>query len=412
MRSFNKLFVVVILLMVAVFIGTNLYLFSSDSESGRPYKVEIGRVVHEIEEKGYDHIDLSNYAYITCIERFSDDENTFYESDSDYAVRVIDGEIYRIDYIHQQSVQNRNVILAVNVILAILLVLVIILLIYIRHKILLPFQTLTEIPYELSKGNLTIPLKEHKNRFFGRFVWGVDMLRENIEDQKQHELALQKEKKTLLLSISHDIKTPLSAIKLYSKALSKELYPDKAKQLEIAENINTKADEIEAFVSQLVKASNEDFLNLEVNNTEFYLSNLVKSLSVYYQDKLALVRTEFVIDQYSDCLLKGDFDRSIEVLQNILENAIKYGDGQEIELSFSEEDGCMLITVKNSGCILPEQELPHIFDSFWRGSNAENNSGSGLGLYICRQLMNKMNGEIFAEIKEGSMYVTTVFVKA
>lgn len=413
MRSFNKLFVAIILLMVAVFIGTNLYLFySSDSESGRPYKVEIGRVAHEIEENGYDHIDLSNYAYITCIERFSDDENTFYESDSDYAVRVIDGEVYRIDYIHQQNVRNRDFILAVNVVLVIMSVLVIAVLIYIRHKILLPFQTLTELPYELSKGNLTVPIKEEKNRFFGRFVWGVDMLRENLEDQKQHELALQKEKKTLLLSISHDIKTPLSAIKLYSKALSKELYTDKAKQLEIAENINTKADEIEAFVSQLVKASNEDFLNLEVNNEEFYLSHLVKSLSVYYQDKLALIKTEFVIDKYSDCLLKGDLDRSIEVLQNLLENAIKYGDGQTIKISFSEEDGCTLITVKNTGCTLPEQELPHIFDSFWRGSNAENNSGSGLGLYICRQLMNKMNGEIFAEIKEGDMCVTTVFVKA
>lgn len=413
MKSFNKLFVAVVLLIVAVFIGTNVYLFSSsDSESGRPYKVEIGRVAHEIEENGYENLDLSHYEHITNIERLSGDDSAFYESDSDYVVRIIGGETYRIDYINQQDARNQDFILAVNVILAIMSVLMIGFLIYIRHKLLLPFQTLTEVPYELSKGNLTVPIKEEKNRFFGRFVWGVDMLRENLEDQKQHELALQKEKKTLLLSISHDIKTPLSAIKLYSKALSKELYTDKEKQLEIAENINAKADEIEAFVSQLVKASNEDFLNLEVNNAEFYLSDLVKNLSTYYKDKLALIKTEFVVDQYSNCLLKGDLDRSIEVLQNLFENAIKYGDGRMVGLSFSEEDGCMLITVKNTGCTLPEQELPHIFDSFWRGSNAENNSGSGLGLYICRQLMNKMNGEIFAEIKDGDMCVTAVFVKA
>lgn len=55
--------------------------------------------------------------------------------------------------------------------------------------------------------------------------------------------------------------------------------------------------------------------------------------------------------------------------------------------------------------------MPHIFESFWRGTNAENEKGSGLGLYICRELMRKMNGEIFAEIKDGYMGVTAVFGK-
>lgn len=71
-----------------------------------------------------------------------------------------------------------------------------------------------------------------------------------------------------------------------------------------------------------------------------------------------------------------------------------------------------LICVRNSGCALPDTELPHIFDSFWRGSNVKNRSGSGLGLYICRQLMRKMNGDIFARIKDDCMLVTAVFPKA
>ncbi|MCI7804402.1 MAG: sensor histidine kinase [Oscillospiraceae bacterium] len=95
-----------------------------------------------------------------------------------------------------------------------------------------------------------------------------------------------------------------------------------------------------------------------------------------------------------------------------MENAVKYGDGHTIEISFSEEDNCQLITVRNSGCTLPETELPHIFDSFWRGSNSEKSQGSGLGLYICRQLMRKINGEIFAEIQNEYMNVSAVFSKA
>lgn len=94
-------------------------------------------------------------------------------------------------------------------------------------------------------------------------------MRENMEQQKNRELDLQREKKTLLLSLSHDIKTPISAIKLYSKALSKGLYSDKAKQLEIVENIGVKADEIQSYVSQIISASREDFITFDVKTMNF-----------------------------------------------------------------------------------------------------------------------------------------------
>ena len=95
-----------------------------------------------------------------------------------------------------------------------------------------------------------------------------------------------------------------------------------------------------------------------------------------------------------------------------MENAIKYGDGGNIGILTSEEEGCVLIAISNSGCALQETELPQIFESFWRGSNAKKAYGNGLGLYICRQLMRKMGGEAYAEIKEGKMWVTAVFGKA
>jgi len=275
----------------------------------------------------------------------------------------------------------------------------------------MPFEKLTDVPYQLSKGNLTVPLKESKNKFFGKFIWGVDLLRENIQQQKERELELQKNRKMLLLSLSHDIKTPLSAIKLYSKALSKNLYNDTKKQIEIAENINSKADEIERYVTQIITASREEILAFDMNIDEFYLSDLVSKVDNYYTEKLELNKIKFIKEGYNDCLIYGDIDRSVEVLQNIIENAIKYGDGDFIRLSFSEEDGCILISVCNSGCTLKNEELPHIFDSFWRGENSTGQKGNGLGLYICRSLMNKMNGDIFAHIEDGNITVTGVFAK-
>ena len=410
MKAFNKIFVAVIAMIILIFAVFNLLFASSDNtDSGRPYRVEINRLVFEIEQSGFDSVDMSGCEYVTHIEKYRD---KFYDSDSDYTIREINGVLYRFDYTTDMESDKSSVMLMVNIILGILSAMIIGVLIFIRIKILLPFENLTNVPYELSKGNLTCPIKEDKSRFFGRFIWGVDLLRENMEQQKQRELDLQRDKKMLLLSLSHDIKTPLSAIKLYSKALSKGLYDGREKQIEIAESINTKADEIESYVLQIITASREDFLSLEVEMGEFYLSELISKIKLYYTEKLRLIRTDFFVGSYMDRLLKGDLDRSVEVLQNVMENAIKYGDGKSIDIQISEEDGCLLITVRNSGCTLSENELPHIFFFFLRGENAENEKGSGLGLYINRQLMHKMNGEIFAEIKDGFISVSMVFSKA
>ncbi|MCM1226248.1 MAG: HAMP domain-containing histidine kinase [Clostridium sp.] len=412
MKAFNKIFIGIILLIAAIFAGANMLIYNIyNTDSGRPYRVEIERMAVLIERNSFTESVLSECKYVTKIVKYSDKPESFYNSNSDYAVREVGEELYRFDYT-PSDVRITHTAIIVNMILGVMSAVMIGVMLYVRVKILMPFEKLADVPYELSKGNLTAPVKETKNRFFGRFIWGVDLLRENMEEQKKRELELQKDKKTLMLSLSHDIKTPLSAIKLYSKALSKGLYHDKQKHLEIAENINGKADEIEGYISQIIKASSEDFLQLEVNNGEFYLSELVNSISLYYTEKLKLIHTDFEIGKYGDCLIKGDIERSVEALQNIIENAIKYGDGKRIEILFSEEEDRQLITVKNSGNTLPDAEILHIFESFHRGTNAVGKSGSGLGLYICRQIMRKMNGDISAYIKNDFMNVTCVFPKA
>ncbi len=411
MRGFRKVFASVVFLIVGIIVLINFILyFLKLPENGRPYRVEINRIALQIEQEGPESVVLSEYEYVDAVVKYGEH---FYETASDYAVREINGELYRFDYTMKDNAGDRHVLLIVNTGLAVMSIMVLGSLLFVRKWILVPFERLTNLPAELSKGNLTVPVKENGNRFFGRFLWGMDLLRENLEQKRARELELQREKKTLLLSLSHDIKTPLSAIKLYSKALSQNLYPDEEGRCMIAESIGKNADEIEEYVSQIITASKEDFLSLEVENGEFYLSRLVESISAYYGEKLALVKQEFVVEKYRDQLLAGDLDRSVEVLQNIMENALKYGDGKKIELLFPEEDEeAVLIAVRNQGCMMDPADLPHIFESFWRGANVGNRPGSGLGLYSCRQLMHRMGGEVFAEIKGDQITVTVVFGKA
>lgn len=411
MKSFNRIFASVIALIIMVFLLANILIPNIFKSSGRPYRVEISRLADEIEKDGFVNINLDNCSYVTKITCFDGKNYSafFEENESDYSVRVINGESYRFDYTYNSGVYDKNIVFWVNVMLGAMSLIIIFILLFIRSRIIRPFEDLSDVPFELSKGNLTVPINENKHKLFGKFVWGVNVLRENMEKHRQLELSLLREKKLLVISLSHDIKTPLSAIKLYSKALSKGLYQDRDKQLEIAESINSKADEIEKYVSEIIKASSEDFLELDVEVSEFYLSALTDEITRYYRDKLEVMKIDFSVGKYADCILKGDFNRSVEVLQNIIENAVKYGDGSKIELEFTEEEGSTLITVKNSGCTLREDELIHIFESFIRGSNAEGIRGNGLGLYICRKLMNKMGGEVYAEMKDGNMLVTTVF---
>lgn len=411
MRGFRKIFAAAVLLTAGIIGVINLVLFVLKTpENGRPYRVEINRIALQIEQEGLESVVLSDYEYVNAVVRYGDN---FYETASDYAVREINGELYRFDYTVPDRAADRQVFLIVNTALGVMGIFVLGSLLFVGKRILAPFERFTNLPYELAKGNLTVPVRESRNRFFGKFLWGMDLLRENLEQRKSRELELQREKKTLLLSLSHDIKTPLSAIKLYTKALSKNLYPDVDKQCMIAESIGNKADEIEGYVSRIITASKEDFLSFDVENGEFYLSWLVETISAYYGEKLALVKQEFAVGKYRERLLFGDPDRSVEVLQNIMENALKYGDGKRIELLFPEDDEeGVLVAVRNGGCTLDQEELPHVFESFWRGANAGNRPGSGLGLYICRQLMHRMGGEIFAEIQGTQITVTVVFRKA
>ncbi len=335
----------------------------------------------------------------------------FFNSNNSYVIRDIAGTLYRIEYDTDRGDEGAHTLLFVNIVMAAVIIAVAAVLIYIYFVIIRNFHKLSDYPFELSKGNLTAPLKVRKTKYFGKFLWGLDMLREKLESEKNENLELQKEKNVFLLSLSHDIKTPLSAIKLYSAALKKNLYSDPTKIREVAEKISENAGEIENYVAKVISASGDEFLSFDVRDGEFYLSEVVGIIESYYSDKLANIGTTLTIDSYTDILIAGDRDRFVEVLQNIFENAIKYGDGKFIGVSFEDEDGARLISVTNSGCTLAEEELGHIFDSFYRGSNVGSRGGSGLGLYICKKLMGRMKGDVFAKILDGDMKVTVVCSK-
>ena len=408
MNKFRRLIFVVIFFEILMIVSFNYYLFlKNNNNTDKEYKVQAERVFNEIKTNpdyadNPESINLSRYDQIVKVSIYSEEA-----CNNDYVVKKFNDKYYRIEY---KQPNELNGVWYINIFIIIMGLSVIGILIYIYMKIIKPFYNMSNMTYELAKGNLTTPLKAEKSKFFGKFMWGMDMLRENLESNKQKELRYQKEKKTLLLSLSHDIKTPLSAIDLYTKALKENLYDTEEKKEEALEGISANVTSIKNYVNEINKISREDFLNLEVVKQEFYLQDVINDIEKYYKEKLSLLHTVFNIEEFNNVLLRGDSNRLIEVMQNLIENAIKYGDGKSITIAFADEEDCKLISVRNSGNTLDRDQVPNIFDSFYRGSNTDNIKGNGLGLYICKNLMKNMGGDIFVEIEEND-YIATVVVR-
>lgn len=401
MRAFRRLCIAVVTIFLLLTAAMNFALIMQEKTADGIYRVEAKRLADEITETGSYHIE--KYPHITGV--FTVDDGELYFSDEHYLIIEVNGMLYRVEYTIDGK---QHGILILNCVLFSVLLMTVGLLLYIYRYIITPFGRLNDVPQELARGNLAVPIPEEKSRFLGKFTWGVNLLRESIEDSRKKEIAMQRDKKLLLLSLSHDIKTPLSAIKLNARALAKGLYKDEEKRRRAAESINVRANEIENFVSEITKAASEDFMNFEVVMGEEFLSRIVVRISARYTPQLAMLGTEFIIQKYDDCILSCDPDRLAECLQNLIENAMKYGDGKHIELSFDKMDGCELITVSNTGCTLETKELPQIFESFHRGNNADKVQGNGLGLFICKKLMSLMGGEVYAHIRDGCFCVTLV----
>ena len=215
MRAFRRLFIAVITVFLLLTVFLNLFFVGAKDRNEGIYRVEAKRLADEIAETG--KYDLKNYPHITGVAW--DDDGGLYTSDEHYLIIEAGGTLYRVEY----TVGNgQHGIVVVNCVLGVLFLLMTGLLYYIWVHIIVPFGRLNDVPKELARGNLAVPISEEKSRFFGKFTWGVNLLRESIEESRKKEITMQRDKKLLLLSLSHDIKTPLSAIKLNAKALAKD----------------------------------------------------------------------------------------------------------------------------------------------------------------------------------------------
>ena len=423
MKKYNFLMAGVAVLYVVLAVCTGWILHGQREQTTMEYKVEINDLMTMLSRgTALEKLPLQDCVYVKQVRFLSAEDaadqerqQAFFAGQNQYETMTkplsVQGEWKGYLCFDYRMPGTENFIVWYEVILAVLCAAVLGILWYVRKRMLEPFWRLSNMPYELAKGHLRGELPESREKYFGRFIWGISMLRDTLQSARKRELQLAGEKKTLILSISHDIKIPLSAIKLQARRIYEGLVTDEEERRACGRSIEQHADEIEQFVRKIMEASGDQILSIEVENSEFYLKDYVNQIKEIYQPKCSQSMVELQVAKYENHLLKGDLDRAVEVMENLLENALKYGDGRRIQISFYEEDYCQVIEVFNTGEAVNRQEIPHLFDSFFRGSNAKGKDGNGLGLYICRQIMLKMGGDIFVQTKEDGMSFCLVFAQ-
>ncbi|MCR5708313.1 MAG: HAMP domain-containing histidine kinase [Ruminococcus sp.] len=279
-------------------------------------------------------------------------------------------------------------------------------------KIVMPFRRLSDYPEKLARLREIQKLPESRSRFFGKYVWGMNMLTDVLAASSKRIHTLEGEHQKLVTSIAHGVKTPVSNIRLYSDALRTGLYSGTEKPAEIADRIDTNAEKIQALAEELMTASNASFDGCDIEKSSFYLAELAELVRSEYSERMKLLRIPFKVECDGSPILESDKYALYRAISQLLENALKYGDGRGITVKMMKQDDGFSISVRNSGELLPESELPYVFRSYWRGSNAADKEGSGIGLYVVHETARALGGSAHARrIEETSEMEFVIYLE-
>lgn len=302
-----------------------------------------------------------------------------YEQGLESALNEIDKMPKSIEKVKQALI----IMLVITVFLEIMLLLIY--LVYLQKIIFKPFNRLKKFASKVANGDLETPLPMDKQNSFGAFTESFDLMRDALKISREQELLANSSKKELIAKLSHDIKTPISSISAVTELMMATNGDEKTlNQLLIIQN---KASQIDRLVSDLFNATLEELQQLNVSSIE-QSSEVILELI-----KNADFQNKANISNIPPCLVMFDLQRLQQVFDNIISNAYKYG-GNKILVKATLQNSLLVLEFFDFGEGISDEELPLIFEKYYRGKNAEQKSGAGLGFYISRYLIREMGGDI------------------
>lgn len=362
----------------------NVFLNMKDCSLNYTITTLDGDVLYKTTNSNYSALNESVVNRDTMIDIVVDNEIT--------GKVIIENDTYLDLNRNQKKLERISIFFAV-IIAGIEVIYLILLYIYIIK----PFRLMKNFATAVAMGNYDLPLKMDRDNLFGAFTESFDIMREELMISKERERALARSKKELVASLSHDIKTPIASIKAVSELMLAQGKDDKTNaQINI---ISTKAEQIELLINNLFHSTLEEMTELKVSNSDEnsnIITNMIKTSDFYKKVR------NFTIPP---CLISCDKLRLQQVFDNIINNSYKYAD-TDIVVESEIIDKTLKIAIKDFGTSCKDEELPLLCEKFYRGSNTSEKNGYGLGLYISKYFMEKMNGKLELQRTENEFIVT------
>ena len=278
-----------------------------------------------------------------------------------------------------------ELVTVISLIFGLLMIISIFYITYIYRTLLKPFQQLQHFALNVARGNLEVPLNMKKNNYFGAFTESFDLLREELGAARQREYESNRSKKELVATLSHDIKTPVASIKAVSELMLLQTKDDKV--IKQVNTIYSKADQIDLLVTDMFHATLEELQQLKLTVTEESSDILIDMIENVNYDQL------IEYEPIPQCIVLTDPLRMQQVINNIISNSYKYA-GSKVFIKSHIRNGYLELHIQDFGPGIGEEELPLLFNKYYRGTNIKGKNGSGLGLYISKYFMENMGGQI------------------
>lgn len=327
---------------------------------------------------------------------------------SDEAIENLDEIIESYD--DSEETKSRVVLLTwIFVIINILSVVII--LVYINIRILKPFEDMKEYASKISAGDLDSTLKMDRGNYFGAFTWAFDNMRREIVKSRRAEKEAIENNKTVIASLSHDIKTPMASIRAYAEAFEANMDTTPEKRQKYLSIMMQKCDEVSKLTNDLFLHSISEMDRLEVSSDKLdlveFLEKDVRELFTE-ESEYKMVLPEGVKE---GIYINADRSRLLQIIENMKSNSEKYAktpveiklevntvndsNVEEIsDVSSNDKDYDIRLHFRDFGPGIPDEEIPFITGKFYRGKNVGNENGSGLGLYIVKELIDRMGAKL------------------
>lgn len=270
-----------------------------------------------------------------------------------------------------------------------------------------PLVKLKKATHNIKAGNLDFVLDVEGTDEFSELCKDFEDMRKRLKESAEERVVLDKENKELISNISHDLKTPMTAIKGYVEGIMDGIADTLEKMERYIRTIYNKTNEMDHLINELTFYSKIDTNRIPYTfsklNVEDYFNDCAEELSVEMETR----NIELVYANYVDNKVQiiADGEQIRRVIHNIISNSIKYMDKKKgiIQIRVKDVGDFIQIEIEDNGKGIAAKDLTNIFDRFYRTDVSRNSSkgGSGIGLSIVKKIMEDHGGKVWATSREG-----------